>query len=99
MSYAMAHGLVADDGAVRYQPAPCGAKQAHAPSMPFFMFPIVQFDALLLLKRGAALQTFGRDPANTYDDLTVGLLCKHEDSNTYLHPGTTACSTTSTGSS
>ena len=87
MSYAMAHGLVADDGVVRYQPAPCGAKQAYAPSLPFLMFPIVQFDTLLLLKRGAALQTFGSDPANTYDDLTVGLLCKHEDSNTYLRHG------------
>ncbi len=83
LSYAMAHGLVQDDGAIRYQPAPCGAKQAYTPSMPFFMFPIVQFDTLLLLKRGAPLETFGSDPA--YDDLTVGLLCKHEHSNTYLH--------------
>ena len=87
LSYAMAHGLARDDGAIRYQPAPCGAKQAYTPSMPFFMFPIVQFDTLLLLKRGAPLETFGRDPANTYDDLTVGLLCKHQDTNTYLHRG------------
>jgi hypothetical protein len=82
MSYAMAHGLVADDGVVRYQPAPCGAKQAYAPSMPFLMFPIVQFDTLLLLKRGAALQTFGSDPANTYDDLTVGLLAINQGQET-----------------
>jgi hypothetical protein len=53
LSYAMAHGLVQDDGAIRYQPAPCGAKQAYTPSMPFFMFPIVQFDTLLQrLRRG-----------------------------------------------
>jgi hypothetical protein len=83
LSYVMAYDLVRDDGAIRYQPAPCGAKQACAPSMPFFMFPIVQFDTLLLLKRSAPLQTFGSDPANAYDDLTVGLLCKHEHSNTF----------------
>jgi hypothetical protein len=83
----MAHGLVPDDGAIRYQPAPCGAKQAYTPSMPFFMFPIVQFDTLLLLKTGTALETFGSDPANTYDDLSIGLFSKHEDTNTYLRNG------------
>ena len=87
LSYAMAHGLVPHDEAVRFQPAPCGARQEHLPSLPFLMFPIIQFDTLLLLKRGAPLETFGRDPANTYEDLTIGLLCKHQDTNTYLHRG------------
>jgi hypothetical protein len=93
LSYAMAHGLVCTDGdadvrhSVRLQPPPCGAKQELLPSLPFLMFPIVQFDTLLLLKRGAPLETFGRDPANTYRDLSIGLLCKHEHTNTYLHNG------------
>ena len=72
LSYAMAHGLVRDNDAIRYQPAPCGAKQEYIPSLPFLMFPIVQFDTLLLLKLGASLETFGKDPANTYEDLTIG---------------------------
>jgi hypothetical protein len=87
LSYAMAHGLVQDGQAVQYQPAPCGAQQSCTPSIPFFMFPIIQFDTLLLLKVDTSLQTFGTDPANTYDDLTIGLLCKHESSNTYLKHG------------
>ena len=87
LSYAIAHGLVLEDEAVRFQPAPCGAKQEYAPSLPFLMFPIIQFDTLLLLKLGTALETFGKDPANTYEDLTIGLLCKHHDTNTYLHHG------------
>ena len=87
VSYAMAHGLVLHDDAVRYQPAPCGKKQEYTPSLPFLMFPIIQFDTLLLLKRGACLETFGKDPANTYEDLTIGLLCKHAHTNTYLHRG------------
>ena len=87
LSYAMAHGLVLQDGEVAYQPAPCGAKQDYIPSLPFLMFPIVQFDTLLLLKIDTTLQSFGMDPDNTYDDLTIGLLCKHEDSNTYLKHG------------
>ena len=87
LSYAMAHGLVRDDDAVRFQPAPCGAKQEYTPSLPFLMFPIIQFDTLLMLKLGTSLETFGKDPANTYEDLTVGLLCKHHDTNTYLHHG------------
>jgi hypothetical protein len=49
------------------------------------MLPIVQFDTLLLLKLGTALETFGKDPDNTYEDLTIGLLCKHQDTNTYLN--------------
>ena len=87
VSYAMAHGLVLHDDAVRYQPAPCGKKQEYTPSLPFLMFPIIQFDTLLMLKLGTSLETFGKDPANTYEDLTVGLLCKHHDTNTYLHHG------------
>jgi hypothetical protein len=87
LSYAMAHGLVLDDGAVRFQPAPCGAKQVCIPSLPFLMFPIIQFDTLLLLKLGTSLETFGSDPDNTYEDLTVGLLCKHQESNAYLTHG------------
>ena len=87
LSYATAHGLVLDDTAVHYQPAPCGAAHACRPSLPFLMFPIVQFDTLLLLKLGASLETFGNDPANTYEDLTLGLLCKHHDTNTYLKNG------------
>jgi hypothetical protein len=88
LSYAMAHGLVrTDDAAVRFQPAPCGVKQTHLPSLPFLMLPIIQFDTLLLLKTGAELESFGRDPANTYGDLTIGLLCKHEHSSTYLNDG------------
>jgi hypothetical protein len=81
LSYAMAHGLVCSDGdgdGVRLQTPPCGAKQELLPSLPFLMFPIVQFDTLLLLKRGAPLETFGRDPTNTYEDLSIDLLCKHE---------------------
>ncbi len=87
LSYAMAHGLVRDDGVIRYQPAPCGKKQDYVPSLPFLMLPIVQFDTLLLLKLGTALETFGKDPTNTYEDLTIGLLCKHQDTNTYLNNG------------
>jgi hypothetical protein len=87
LSYAMAHGLVLHDGEVAYQPAPCGAKQDYTPSLPFLMFPIVQFDTLLLLKIDTTLHSFGMDPDNTYDDLTIGLLCKHEGSNTYLKHG------------
>jgi hypothetical protein len=87
ISYAAAHGLVRDDDVIRYQPAPCGARQEYSRSLPFLMFPIIQFDTLLLLKLGASLETFGGDPANTYDDLTVGLLSKHEDTNTYLKNG------------
>jgi hypothetical protein len=87
LSYAMTHGLALDDGAVRFQPAPCGARQECIPSLPFLMFPIIQFDTLLLLKVGSSLETFGKDPANTYDDLSIGLLCKHQDTNTYLHHG------------
>jgi hypothetical protein len=87
LSYAMAHGLIRDDDAIRYQPAPCGAKQEYVPSLPFLMVPIIQFDTLLLLKLGASLETFGGDPKNTYDDLTVGLLSKHEDTSTYLKDG------------
>ena len=87
LSYAIAHGLVLEDEAVRFQPAPCGAKQEYAHSLPFLMFPIIQFDTLLLLKLGTSLETFGKDPANTYEDLSIGLLCKHEHSNTYLHNG------------
>ena len=87
LSYAMAHGLVMCDDAVRYQPAPCGKRQEYSPSLPFLMFPIIQFDTLLLLKLGTSLETFGKDPANTYEDLTIGLLCKHQDTNTYLHRG------------
>jgi hypothetical protein len=55
--------------------------------MPFLMFPILQFDTLLMLKLGTSLETFGKDPANTYEDLTIGLLCKHQDTNTYLYHG------------
>jgi hypothetical protein len=87
LSYAIAHGLVLEDEAVRFQPAPCGAKQEYTPSLPFLMFPIIQFDTLLLLKLGMSLETFGKDPANTYEDLTIGLLCKHQDTNTYLQHG------------
>ena len=87
LSYAMAHGLVLQDESVRYQPAPCGAKQEYTPSLPFLMFPIIQFDTLLLLKLGTSLETFGKDPANTYEDLTIGLLCKHQETNTYLQNG------------
>jgi len=87
ISYVAAHGLVRDDDVIRYQPAPCGARQEYTRSLPFLMFPIIQFDTLLLLKLGASLETFGGDPANTYDDLTVGLLSKHQDTNTYLKNG------------
>jgi hypothetical protein len=83
----MTHGLTLDDGAVRFQPAPCGARQECIPSLPFLMFPIIQFDTLLMLKVGSSLETFGKDPSNTYDDLSIGLLCKHQDTNTYLHHG------------
>jgi hypothetical protein len=87
LSYAIAHGLVLEDEAVRFQPAPCGAKQEYTPSLPFLMFPIIQFDTLLLLKLGTSLETFGKDPTNTYEDLTIGLLSKHQDTNTYLQHG------------
>ena len=87
LSYAMAHGLIRDNDTIRYQPAPCGATQEYIPSLPFLMFPIIQFDTLLMLKLGTSLETFGKDPANTYEDLTVGLLCKHQDTNTYLQHG------------
>jgi hypothetical protein len=87
LSYAMAHGLIQDDDGIRYQPAPCGGRQEYVPSLPFLMFPIIQFDTLLMLKLGTSLETFGKDPANTYEDLTIGLLCKHQDTNTYLHHG------------
>jgi len=97
LSFTMRQGLVQGvDGNVYYSPPPMGAAPPVTGEdrvLPFAMYPIIRCETVLLIRYttdmtpDVHLESFGENPSNTREQLSMAVLVKHPDTNTYLKQG------------
>jgi hypothetical protein len=91
MTFTMRQGLRMRTGKVFLDEPPNGDAPVIASdsrALPFVMCPIIRHDTLVLLnKHDGTLKSFGQQADSKREQLTIGVVCRHVSSGTYLHHG------------